>query len=107
MRSVMAEAARGTVLLRCRMRIAIGEPGGSKMNRLCVVLGGVVLGGMLMILAGLAVARQSLAEHVHGTPDAQVQFLGTWKLVSTEEKLKDGSSRPYQDVGPRGAGYLI
>jgi hypothetical protein len=36
-----------------------------------------------------------------------VQFIGTWILISTEEKLKDGSSRPYQDVGPRGRGYLI
>ena len=72
------------------------------MNRLCVVLG-----GMLIIPVGLAVARYSFAAQIHGSPDAQVQFVGTWKLVSTEEKLKDGSSRPYQDVGPRGAGYLI
>lgn len=60
-----------------------------------------------MILGGLAAARHSLAEQVHESRDAQVQFVGTWKLVSTEEKLKDGSSRPYQDVGPRGTGYLI
>jgi ketosteroid isomerase-like protein len=46
-------------------------------------------------------------EQIHGTPNARVQFVGTWKLVSTEEKLKDGSSRVYQDVGPRGTGYLI
>jgi hypothetical protein len=50
------------------------------MNRLCVVLG-----GMLMILAGLAVARYSFAAQIPGSPDAQVQFVGTWKLVSTEE----------------------
>jgi hypothetical protein len=60
-----------------------------------------------MILGGLSVARYSLAEQIHVSPKARVQFLGTWKLVSTEEKLKDGSSRPYQDVGPRGTGYLI
>jgi hypothetical protein len=35
------------------------------------------------------------------------QFVGTWKLVSTEEKLKDGSVRPFKEVGPRGAGYLM
>ena len=72
------------------------------MNRLCAVLA-----AMLMILGGLAVTRHSLAEQVHGSRDAQVQFVGTWKLVSTEETLKDGSSRPYQDVGPHGTGYLI
>jgi len=72
------------------------------MNRLCVVLA-----GMLMISGRLGLARYSLAEPFHGSPNAQVQFVGTWKLVSTEETLKDGSSRPYQDVGPRGTGYLI
>lgn len=39
--------------------------------------------------------------------NVQRQFVGTWKLVSTEEKLKDGSVRPYKEVGPKGAGYLI
>jgi Lipocalin-like domain len=72
------------------------------MNKLCFVSG-----GMLMILGGLAVARYSLAEKIRGSSHAQAQFVGTWKLVSTEEVLKDGSSRPYQDVGPRGTGYLI
>jgi hypothetical protein len=35
------------------------------------------------------------------------QFVGTWKLVSTAEKLKDGSVRPYNEVGAKGAGYLM
>jgi len=52
-------------------------------------------------------AKDLTAEQVHVSPNAQMRFVGTWKLVSTEEKLKDGSSRPYQDVGPRGTGYLI
>jgi hypothetical protein len=72
------------------------------MNRFCAVLG-----AMFLILGGLVVARHSFAEQVPESRDAQVQFVGTWKLVSTEEKLKDGSSRPYQDVGPHGTGYLI
>ena len=72
------------------------------MNRLCVVLA-----GMSLISGALAVARSSLAEQIHGSPNAQVQFVRTWKLVSTEEKLKNGSLRPYLDVGPRGTGYLI
>ena len=62
---------------------------------------GVVLSGMFLISGGLAVARYSLA------PNPRAQFVGAWKLVSTEEKLKDGSSRPYLDVGLHGTGYLI
>jgi hypothetical protein len=72
------------------------------MKRLCAVFGAISI-----ILGGLAVARHSFADQVHGSRDAQAQFVGAWKLVSTEEKLKDGSSRPYQDVGPNGRGYLI
>jgi Lipocalin-like domain len=63
--------------------------------------------GMSLISGGLAVARYSSAKQIHGSPDARVQFVGAWKLVSTEEKLKDGSTRPYQDVGPHGTGYLM
>jgi hypothetical protein len=72
------------------------------MNRL-----GVVLLGMSLISGSLAVTRYSLAKQIHESPDARAQFVGAWKLVSTEEKLKDGSSRPYQDLGPHGTGYLI
>jgi hypothetical protein len=72
------------------------------MNKLCVAFIGISL-----IPGALAVARYSLAEQMHGSADARAPFVGTWKLVSTEEKLKDGSSRPYQDVGPRGTGYLM
>jgi hypothetical protein len=35
------------------------------------------------------------------------QFLGTWKLVSSEEKLQDGTVRPFKELGPHGVGYLI
>src|SRR5882762_5463170 len=52
-------------------------------------------------------ARGPTAEQIHVSPNAQAQFVGTWKLVSTEENLKDGTSRPYQDVGAHGTGYLI
>lgn len=72
------------------------------MNRLCAVAV-----GMLMISGVVGLARHFLAEPVHGSPNAQVQFVGAWKLVSTEEKLKNGSPRSYQDVGPHGTGYLM
>jgi Lipocalin-like domain len=37
----------------------------------------------------------------------QPPIVGTWELVSTEERLTDGSKRPYLDVGPHGQGYLM
>ena len=35
------------------------------------------------------------------------RLVGTWKLVSTEEKLKDGSTRPFPQSGPHGKGFLM
>jgi hypothetical protein len=35
------------------------------------------------------------------------RIVGTWKLVSAEYTMKDGSKRPYGDLGPRGKGFLI
>ena len=34
-------------------------------------------------------------------------IIGTWELVSTEERLTNGSKRPYLDVGALGKGYLM
>jgi len=39
--------------------------------------------------------------------DSSRLFVGTWKLVSTEEKLRDNRTRPYTDLGPNAQGYLI
>ena len=60
----------------------------------------------ILILAALLV-RHSAHLQTTQPADAQEQFVGSWKLVSTEEKLKDGTSRPYKEVGPHGVGYLI
>jgi len=35
------------------------------------------------------------------------QIVGTWKLVSTEETLKDGTTRPFSSFGPHAKGFLI
>jgi hypothetical protein len=37
----------------------------------------------------------------------RAKMIGTWELSSTVEHMKDGSSRPYQEVGPKGKGYLM
>ena len=49
------------------------------------------------------------SEPLHQTKTASIRerLIGTWELVSTEERMKDGSKRHYTDVGPNGKGYLI
>ena len=38
---------------------------------------------------------------------AGVDLLGTWRLVSAEQRLSDGTRRPDPTPGPNGRGYLI
>jgi len=35
------------------------------------------------------------------------RFIGTWELVSAEDHMTDGSTRPYPATGPNGKGYLM
>jgi hypothetical protein len=35
------------------------------------------------------------------------RIVGTWKLVFTEQTLKDGTTRPYPQYGPNGKGFLM
>lgn len=35
------------------------------------------------------------------------RFVGTWRLISTEEKLRDGRTRPYPDLGDKATGFLM
>ena len=35
------------------------------------------------------------------------RLVGTWRLVSTEETLKDGSTRPFPAFGPHAKGFLM
>jgi len=37
----------------------------------------------------------------------QANIVGTWKLVLTEEKLRNGSTRPYPDLGDKATGFLV
>jgi Lipocalin-like domain len=48
------------------------------------------------------------ASSAFGETESEIRdrLVGTWRLVSTEEVLKDGSSRPMQ-YGPRGKGFLM
>ena len=39
--------------------------------------------------------------------EVRQRLVGTWKLVSTEETLKDGKVRPYPKYGAEGKGFLM
>ena len=39
--------------------------------------------------------------------DIRDRIVGTWALVSTEETLKDGTTRPFAEFGPRAKGFLM
>lgn len=39
--------------------------------------------------------------------DPARQFIGTWKLISTVQRMADGTSRPNPVYGPKGIGYII
>lgn len=35
------------------------------------------------------------------------RIVGTWRLVSTEETMKDGTTRPFPAFGPHATGFLM
>jgi lipocalin-like protein len=55
-----------------------------------------------------------LAFVLYGTPivqqtesDVRDQIVGTWTLVSTEQTMKDGTTRPYSQFGAQAKGFLM
>jgi hypothetical protein len=49
------------------------------------------------------------ATFVSAQTEAQIRqrLVGTWKMVSAEYTMKDGSIRPYRELGPNGKGFLM
>lgn len=45
--------------------------------------------------------------HAQNPSPLRNQLVGTWRLVSSNQRLADGSVRPDPQTGPKGAGYLI
>ena len=64
-------------------------------------IGVMVTAAAIIVLWHAARGQQSDASSVRS------RFIGTWKLVGAWEKLKDGTTRPYKDLGPKGQGYLM
>ena len=46
---------------------------------------------------------------VLGQSESEIRdrIVGTWKLVSAEQTLKDGTTRPYPGFGAKGKGFLM
>lgn len=55
---------------------------------------------LALALCGSAVSGQTESE----TRD---RFVGTWKLVSAEQTMKDGTTRPYPRYGAQSKGFLM
>jgi hypothetical protein len=61
---------------------------------------------MLLVISATPAAQRS--QTVQGEQsDGHNNFVGTWKLLSTSERFKDGSVRPWKFIGPHGVGYLM
>jgi hypothetical protein len=61
--------------------------------------GATVLGALFLFNAGAPRADQRVS--------IRSRLVGTWELVSTEDRMKDGSTRSYPITGPHGTGFLI
>src|SRR6476660_7757252 len=55
---------------------------------------------LVLVLFGTVLLAQSESE-IRG------RIVGTWRLVSNEETMKDGSTRVMPDIGPEGKGFLM
>jgi hypothetical protein len=61
---------------------------------------GCFLAALLIIMCGQFVSAQSESE-------IRDRIVGTWKLVSTELIMEDGSTRPFPQIGANGKGFLM
>jgi hypothetical protein len=63
------------------------------------------MAGPTLLLFCLALCAASAFSQTES--DIRDRIVGTWRLVSTEEILKDGTIRPFPAFGPHGKGFLI
>ena len=57
------------------------------------------------VLAGFLGCSSSVFAQTES--ETRNRIVGTWRLVSTEETMKDGTTRPYQLEGLKGKGFLM
>jgi hypothetical protein len=61
--------------------------------------------GFALLLFGFALVAISAFSRTES--EIRDRIVGTWKLVSTEETMKDGTTRPFPSLGPHGKGFLM
>ena len=54
-----------------------------------------------------AVTSLPCRAQMQNSPSIHASLVGTWKLTLTEEKLRDGRTRPYPDLGDKATGFLM
>jgi hypothetical protein len=65
------------------------------MKKASLALGVLALGGLAVLL------------HGQNPGPLRAQLIGTWRLVSSSQRLTDGTIRPDPQTGPNGTGYLV
>jgi Lipocalin-like domain len=58
-----------------------------------------------LILAGVVLCGATAFAQTES--EIREQIVGTWKLVSVEETMKDGTIRPIPSLGPHAKGFLM
>jgi hypothetical protein len=62
---------------------------------------------MKTLLAIMLLATCSLAQTTSLVPPTVAQLVGSWRLVSVEVTLKDGTVKPDERFGPHALGYIM
>jgi Lipocalin-like domain len=65
------------------------------MKKALLALSVLALSGFVVLLRG------------QSSTTLRAQLIGTWRLVSANQRLADGTVRPDPQTGPKGVGYLI
>ena len=60
---------------------------------------------LVLLLFGIALCADSAPSQTE--PEVRDRIVGTWKLVSAEETMRDGTTRPFPAFGPHGKGFLM
>lgn len=61
----------------------------------------------LLALSLLALSSLLVLLHGQSNPSLRAQLVGTWRLVSSTQRLSDGTARPDPQTGHNGVGYLV
>ncbi len=61
----------------------------------------------LVLLATLILGGEAWPAPAQSTEGVAGRLVGTWRLVSSSQRMADGTVRPDPQTGPRGTGYIM